>query len=132
MIWSWDLIDLKSVKNYKTKRGKMAQLKKAFQLSPKNKKLIINSCELKQEQKELTSTWNRILKPSNVELFELLKTDEISFKSKKLMYVLKRNVSTYNSFSVENFKKQHMDLFEKYSTLNTRTTWSSEIKDLQS
>ena len=55
----------------------MAQLKKAFQLSPKNKKLIINSCELKQEQKELTSTWNRILKPSNVELFELLKTDEI-------------------------------------------------------
>ena len=109
----------------------MAQLKKAFQLSPKNKKLIINSCELKQEQKELTSTWNRILKPSNVELFELLKTDEISFKSKKLMYVLKRNVSTYNSFSVENFKKQHMDLFEKYSTLNTRTTCSSEIKELK-
>ena len=87
MIWSWDLIFFSSVKNYKTKRGKMAQLKKAFQLSPKNK---------------------------------------------KLMYVLKRNVSTYNSFSVENFKKQHMDLFEKYSTLNTRTTWSSEIKDLQS
>tara|TARA_R100001480_G_scaffold122371_1_gene120862 strand:+ start:154 stop:513 length:360 start_codon:yes stop_codon:yes gene_type:complete len=110
--------------------SKMAQTKKAFQLSPKNKKLIINSCELKQEQKELTSTWNRILKPSNVELFELLKTDEISFKSKKLMYVLKRNVSTYNSFSVENFKKQHMDLFEKFSTLNTRTTWSSDIKEL--
>ena len=130
MIWSWDLIIFTSVKNYKTKRGKMAQTKKALQLSPKNKKLIINSCELKQEQKELTSTWNRILKPSNVELFELLKTDEISFKSKKLIYILKRNVSTYNSFSVENFKKQHMDLFEKFSTLNTRTTWSSDIKEV--
>ena len=52
----------------------MAQLKKAFQLSPKNKKLIINSCELKQEQKELTSTWNRILKPSNVDCLNYLKS----------------------------------------------------------
>jgi hypothetical protein len=61
---------------------------------------------------------------------QLKKAFQLSPKNKKLMYVLKRNVSTYNSFSVENFKKQHMDLFEKYSTKNTRTLWSSEIKEL--
>jgi len=101
-----------------------------FELSKKSQKLIINAVDLLEEKSELTSTWTRIIKPELNLLFEMFKFSNIEFKHKKVNYVLNRNVKEYNLFNTEQFKKEHMDLFEKFSTKNIRTNWTYEKKEV--
>jgi len=101
-----------------------------FELTKKSQKLIINAVDLLEDRSESTSTWNRILKPELNLLFEMFKLSNVEFKHKKINYVLNRNVKEYNLFNTEQFKKEHMDLFEKFSTKNIRTNWTYEKKEV--
>ena len=101
-----------------------------FELSKKSQKLIINGVDLLEDKSELTSTWNRIIKPELNLLFEMFKLSNIEVKHKRINYVLNRNVKEYNLFNTEQFKKEHMDLFEKFSTKNIRTNWTYEKKEV--
>ena len=102
-----------------------------FELSKKSQKLIINAVDLLEDRSESTSTWNRILKPELNLLFEMFKLSNIEVKHKRINYVLNRNVKEYNLFNTEQFKKEHMDLFEKFSTKNIRTNWTYEISEVK-
>lgn len=101
-----------------------------FELTKKSQKLIINAVDLLEDRSESTSTWNRIIKPELNLLFEMFKLSNVEFKHKKINYVLNRNVKEYNLFNTEQFKKEHMDLFEKFSTKNVRTNWTYEKKEV--
>ena len=101
-----------------------------FELTKKSQKLIINAVDLLEDRGESTSTWNRILKPELNLLFEMFKLSNVEVKHKKINYVLNRNVKEYNLFNTEQFKKEHMDLFEKFSTKNIRTNWTYEKKEV--
>ena len=101
-----------------------------FELTKKSQKLIINAVDLLEDRSESTSTWNRILKPELNLLFEMFKLSNVEVKHKKINYVLNRNVKEYNLFNTEQFKKEHMDLFEKFSTKNIRTNWTYEKKEV--
>jgi hypothetical protein len=52
----------------------MTKAKVKIELSAKNKQLIVRACDLLEKKAELTSDWNRIIKPELVQIFDLLKT----------------------------------------------------------
>ena len=52
----------------------MTKAKVKIELSTKNKQLIVLACDLLEKKAELTSDWNRIIKPELVQIFDLLKT----------------------------------------------------------
>ena len=100
-------------------------------LSKKQQQLVINSCELLDNKAQLTSDWNRIIKPSAVMLFDTMALANVQVKKKDTIYTLNRNVKEYNLFNTEQFKKEHMDLFEKFSSKNIRTNWTYEISEVK-
>jgi hypothetical protein len=111
------------------KGSKMTKANIKIRLSKKNESLIINACELLEEKSQLTSDWNRIIKPSAVMLFDTMALANVQVKKKDTIYTLNRNVKEYNLFNTEQFKKEHMDLFEKFSSKNIRTNWTYEISE---
>ena len=104
--------------------------------SRKQKQLIINGCELLDNKSQLSSDWNRIIKPELVLLFEDFSTKNVSTCSglslikNKTYYQINRNVKEYNMFDTESFKKENPDLFRKFSKKNVRTNWTYSIKEV--
>ena len=105
-------------------------------LNRKQTQLIINSCDLLDNKSQLSSDWNRIIKPELVLLFEDFSTKNISTCSglslikNKTYYQINRNVKEYNMFDTESFKKENPDLFKKFSKKNVRTNWTYSIKEV--
>ncbi len=101
-------------------------------LNRKQTQLIINSCDLLDNKSQLSSDWNRIIKPELVLLFETFQSNinGISVIKSKTHYQINRNVKEYNMFDSENFKKQYPDLFKKFSKKNIRTNWTYSIKEV--
>ena len=109
-----------------------------FALKGKQKKLVIQSCELLDNKAQLSSEWNRIIKPELILLFE----DHSKYSAvnhtltglgcvkNKTHYAIHKNVKEYNMFDSENFKKQYPDLFKKFSKKNIRTNWTYTIKEV--
>ena len=104
--------------------------------SKKQEQLIINSCELLDNKSQLTSDWNRIIKPELILLFEDFSTKNVSSCSglslikKSTYYQIAKNTKEYNMFDSENFKKQYPELFRKFSKKNIRTNWTYSIKEV--
>ena len=101
-------------------------------LNRKQTQLIINSCDLLDNKSQLSSDWNRIIKPELVLLFETFQSNinGISVIKSKTHYQINRNVKEYNMFDTENFKKANPDLFKKFSKKNIRTNWTYSIKEV--
>ena len=101
-------------------------------LNRKQTQLIINSCDLLDNKSQLSSDWNRIIKPELVLLFETFQSNVngISVIKSKTHYQINRNVKEYNMFDTENFKKANPDLFKKFSKKNVRTNWTYSIKEV--
>jgi len=101
-------------------------------LNRKQTQLIINSCDLLDNKSQLSSDWNRIIKPELVLLFETFQSNVngISVIKSKTHYQINRNVKEYNMFDTENFKKANPDLFKKFSKKNIRTNWTYSIKEV--
>ena len=104
-------------------------------LNRKQTQLIINGCELLDNKAQLSSDWNRIIKPEMVLLFEEHNNLTgslvgLGVVKKKTHYSINRNVKEYNMFDSENFKKQYPDLFKKFSKKNIRTNWTYSIKEV--
>jgi len=102
-------------------------------LNRKQTQLIINGCELLDNKAQLSSDWNRIIKPEMVLLFEEMNNLSLvglGVVKNKTHYSINRNVKEYNMFDSENFKKQYPDLFKKFSKKNIRTNWTYSIKEV--
>ena len=101
-------------------------------LNRKQTQLIINSCDLLDNKSQLSSDWNRIIKPELVLLFETFQSNVngLSVIKSTAHYQINRNVKEYNMFDSENFKKQYPDLFKKFSKKNIRTNWTYSIKEV--
>jgi len=99
-------------------------------LSPKNKQLIVRACDLLEKKAELSSDWNRLIKPELIQVFDLLKTNHLTIQKEKFIYSITKDVKEINIFSQENFKKEHLDLFKKFSTKTVRTSYTHDIKEL--
>tara|TARA_R100000231_G_C5255876_1_gene144184 strand:- start:240 stop:581 length:342 start_codon:yes stop_codon:yes gene_type:complete len=99
-------------------------------LNRKQTQLIINGCDLLDHKSQLSSDWNRIIKPELVLLFEQFQpnVNGLSVIKNKYHYQINRNVKEYNMFDSESFKKSHFDLFKKFSKKNIRTNWTYSIK----
>ena len=82
------------------------------------------------QKAELTSDWNRIIKPELVQIFDLLKTNNLTIQKEKFIYSISKDVKEINIFSQEDFKKDNMDLFKKFSTKSIRTTYTHDVKEL--
>ena len=108
----------------------MTKAKVKIELSAKNKQLIIRACDLLEKKAELTSDWNRIIKPELVQIFDLLKTNNLTIQKEKFIYSISKDVKEINIFSQEDFKKDNMDLFKKFSTKSVRTTYTHDVKEL--
>ena len=108
----------------------MTKAKVKIELSAKNKQLIIRACDLLEKKSELTSDWNRIIKPELVQIFDLLKTNNLTIQKEKFIYSISKDVKEINIFSQEDFKKDNMDLFKKFSTKSIRTTYTHDVKEL--
>jgi hypothetical protein len=108
----------------------MTKAKVKIELSAKNKQLIVRACDLLEKKAELTSDWNRIIKPELVQIFDLLKTNNLTIQKEKFIYSISKDVKEINIFSQEDFKKDNMDLFKKFSTKSIRTTYSHDVKEL--
>jgi hypothetical protein len=108
----------------------MTKAKVKIELSAKNKQLIIRACDLLEKKAELTSDWNRIIKPELVQIFDLLKTNNLTIQKEKFIYSISKDVKEINIFSQEDFKKDNMDLFKKFSTKSIRTTYTHDVKEL--
>ena len=106
--------------------------KSVNKLNRKQTQLIINSCDLLDNKSQLSSDWNRIIKPELVLLFETFQANVngISVIKNKTHYQINRNVKEYNMFDSENFKKANPDLFKKFSKKNIRTNWTYSIKEV--
>jgi len=105
--------------------------------SKKQEQLIINSCELLDNKSQLTSDWNRIIKPELILLFDAHSTKSVnsnlvglSIIKKSTFYQIAKNTKEYNMFDSENFKKQYPELFKKFSKKNIRTNWTYSIKEV--
>ena len=108
----------------------MTKAKVKIELSAKNKQMIIRACDLLEKKAELTSDWNRIIKPELVQIFDLLKTNNLTIQKEKFIYSISKDVKEINIFSQEDFKKDNMDLFKKFSTKSIRTTYTHDVKEL--
>ena len=108
----------------------MTKAKVKIELSAKIKQLIIRACDLLEKIAELTSDWNRIIKPELVQIFDLLKTNNLTIQKEKFIYSISKDVKEINIFSQEDFKKDNMDLFKKFSTKSIRTTYTHDVKEL--
>ena len=108
----------------------MTKTKNKIELSTKNKQLIVRACDLLEKKAELTSDWNRIIKPELVQVFDLLKTNNLTIQKEKFIYSISKDIKEINIFSQEDFKKEHMDLFKKFSTKSIRTTYTHDVKEL--
>jgi hypothetical protein len=108
----------------------MTKAKVKIELSAKNKQLIVRACDLLEKKAELTSDWNRIIKPELVQVFDLLKTNNLTIQKEKFIYSISKDVKEINIFSQEDFKKEYMDLFKKFSTKSIRTTYTHDVKEL--
>ena len=108
----------------------MTKAKVKIELSAKNKQLIVRACDLLEKKAELTSDWNRIIKPELVQIFDLLKTNNLTIQKEKFIYSISKDVKEINIFSQEDFKKDNMDLFKKFSTKSIRTTYTHDVKEL--
>jgi hypothetical protein len=106
--------------------------KSVNKLNRKQIQLIINSCDLLDNKSQLSSDWNRIIKPELVLLFEMFQANVngLSVIKNKTHYQINRNVKEYNMFDTENFKKANPDLFKKFSKKNVRTNWTYSIKEV--
>ena len=106
--------------------------KSVNKLNRKQIQLIINSCDLLDNKSQLSSDWNRIIKPELVLLFEIFQANVngVSVIKNKTHYQINRNVKEYNMFDTENFKKANPDLFKKFSKKNIRTNWTYSIKEV--
>ena len=106
--------------------------KSVNQLNRKQTQLIINGCDLLDNKSQLSSDWNRIIKPELVLLFETFQANVngVSVIKNKTHYQINRNVKEYNMFDTENFKKANPDLFKKFSKKNIRTNWTYSIKEV--
>jgi len=100
--------------------------------SKKQEQLIINSCELLDNKAQLTSDWNRIIKPELILLFEDFGSTltGLSLVKKSTHYQINKNTKEYNMFDSENFKKEYPELFRKFSKKNVRTNWTYSIKEV--
>lgn len=98
-------------------------------LNRKETQLIMNSCELLDNKSQLSSDWNRIIKPELILLFDQFQSNVngLSVIKNKHHYQINRNVKEYNMFDTENFKKANPDLFKKFSKKNVRTNWTYSI-----
>ena len=108
----------------------MTKAKVKIELSTKNKQLIVLACDLLEKKAELTSDWNRIIKPELVQIFDLLNSNHLTIQKEKFIYYITKDVKEINIFSQEDFKKDNMDLFKKFSTKSIRTTYTHDIKEL--
>lgn len=105
-------------------------------LSRKQQQLIINSCELLENKAQLSSDWNRIIKPELILLFDTFSTNGVSSLSglsivkKATHYQINKSTKEYNMFDSENFKKEYPELFRKFSKKNVRTNWTYSIKEV--
>ena len=105
-------------------------------LSRKQQQLVINSCELLDNKAQLTSDWNRIIKPELILLFDTFSVKGVSSLSglsivkKATHYQINKNTKEYNMFDSENFKKEYPELFRKFSKKNVRTNWTYSIKEV--
>ncbi len=108
----------------------MTKAKVKLELSAKNKQLIIRACDLLEKKAELNSDWNRIIKPELITVFDLLSTNNLTIQKEKFIYSITKDVKEINIFSQEDFKKQHMDLFKKFSTKSIRTSYTHDVKEL--
>jgi hypothetical protein len=99
-------------------------------LSAKNKQLIVRACDLLEKKKELNSDWNRLIKPELIQVFDLLNSNHLTIQKEKFIYSITKDVKEINIFSQEDFKKDNMDLFKKFSTKSIRTTYTHDIKEL--
>ena len=104
--------------------------------SRKQEQLIINSCELLDNKSQLTSDWNRIIKPELILLFDDFSTKNVSSCSglslikKSTYYQIAKDTKVYNMFDSKNFQKQYPELFRKFSKKNIRTNWTYSIKEV--
>lgn len=108
----------------------MTKEKTKVSLSTKDKQLIVRACDLLEKKAELSSDWNRIIKPELIQVFDLLKTNHLTIQKEKFIYSITKEVKEINIFSQENFKKEHLDLFKKFSTKTIRTSYAHDIKEL--
>jgi len=105
-------------------------------LSKKQQQLVINSCELLDNKAQLTSDWNRIIKPELILLFDMFGVNGVSsltglsIVKKATHYQINKNTKEYNMFDSENFKKEYPELFRKFSKKNVRTNWTYSIKEV--
>jgi hypothetical protein len=105
-------------------------------LSRKQQQLVINSCELLDNKAQLTSDWNRIIKPELILLFDTFSNKGVSsltglsIVKKATHYQINKNTKEYNMFDSENFKKEYPELFRKFSKKNVRTNWTYSIKEV--
>jgi len=106
--------------------------KSVNKLNRKQTQLIINGCDLLDNKSQLSSDWNRIIKPELVLLFEMFQANVngVSVIKNKTHYQINRNVKEYNMFDTESFKKENPDLFKKFSKKNIRTNWTYSIKEV--
>jgi len=106
--------------------------KSVNKLNRKQTQLIINGCDLLDNKSQLSSDWNRIIKPELVLLFEMFQANVngVSVIKNKTHYQINRNVKEYNMFDTESFKKENPDLFKKFSKKNVRTNWTYSIKEV--
>jgi hypothetical protein len=111
---------------------KTKEKKELSALSRKQQQLVINSCELLDNKAQLTSDWNRIIKPELILLFEDFGSNltGLSLVKKNTHYQINKNTKEYNMFDSENFKKQYPELFRKFSKKNIRTNWTYSIKEV--
>ena len=105
-------------------------------LSRKQQQLVINSCELLDNKAQLTSDWNRIIKPELILLFDMFGVNGVSsltglgIVKKATHYQINKDTKEYNMFDSENFKKEYPELFRKFSKKNVRTNWTYSIKEV--
>jgi len=101
-------------------------------LSRKQTQLIINSCELLDNKSQLSSDWNRIIKPELILLFDTFSNGIVGLSTirKGTHYQISKNTKEYNLFDSENFKKEYPELFRKFSKKNVRTNWTYSIKEV--
>ena len=105
-------------------------------LSRKQTQLIMNSCELLDNKSQLSSDWNRIIKPELILLFDMFGVNGVSSLTglgvvkKATHYQINKDTKEYNMFDSENFKKEYPELFRKFSKKNIRTNWTYSIKEV--
>ena len=105
-------------------------------LSRKQQQLVINSCELLDNKAQLTSDWNRIIKPELILLFDMFGVNGVSSLTglgvvkKATHYQINKDTKEYNMFDSENFKKEYPELIRKFSKKNIRTNWTYSIKEV--